>query len=507
MIGKMKKPIKAFISAIIFVILFTTSNIKVLAEDKTQDSFSVGKQIIQQYYIEDVPESKLNAASDMDNLVKSLNDPYSTYFTETQYNDFVNTINNSFSGIGIQIEETTEGIKVISVFDKTPAKELGITSGDIIVKADDHNLVGLSAEEAVKYIKGKSGTKVKLEIKRDGTTLVFEVERKDIVLPTVEGDILDKHIGYIKITSFGEKTSSEFDNMLLNLNKSTPDCYIIDLRNNGGGYMDVAFDIAGYFIGENVVLKTQTKSGQSTIFKATKQKETIDKPVIFLINQHSASASEILAAAVKDYKKAFFIGEKTYGKGVAQSVFTLPDNSYLKLTTLRFVSPLGNQINKVGITPDMEIKDDPDNNVDSLNAARILLSNINKGTDKIGLAMWKFKGNTYDIALNTAQNQDNLSTYKYMMSNIFEKVSSNIKTNTTQSFSKGEAPTETTLPVVSNPTTSQEQGDVVASRNAAEENTKAAPEKASVNKYYAILFSGIIFICILAGVYLKKRGR
>jgi len=387
-----RKNYKKMLIVIISFALLNIINIKAFAEGNTQDSFSIGKQIIQEYYIDDVPESKLNAAKDMDSLVTSLNDPYSTYFTEKQYNDFVDSINNTFSGIGIIIDKTTEGIKVVSVFDKTPAQVAGIKTGDIIAKADGHELSGLSTEEAVNYIKGPSGTKVNLEIKRGGAVISFDVERKDIVLPTVEGEILDNHIGYIKISSFGAKTSEEFGNVLTELKKSGPDCFIIDLRNNGGGYMNVAFDIAGYFIGDNVVLKTQTKTGQSVNYNATKQKETIDKPVIYLINRYSASASEILAAAVKDYKKAFFIGEKTYGKGVAQSIFTLPDNSYLKLTTLRFVSPFGNQINKAGITPDMEIKDDTAQNIDSLKAARILFNNISKNTDKNEQAELNFAG-------------------------------------------------------------------------------------------------------------------
>ncbi len=406
---KLKRNLTCFI---IFLTMLILPGIKVSAANSA-DPLLYAKQLIQTYYIGDVTESQLNAATDVDSLVKSLNDPYSAYFTEQEYTEFINSINNSFSGIGVQIDKSTDGIKVITVFDGTPAKAAGLAAGDIILTADGHELSQLSVEESVKYIKGLSGTRVNLQVKRNDDILTFNVERTDIVLPTVENEMIDNHIGYIKITSFGEKTGSEFQTALTKLKAYTPDCYIIDLRNNGGGYMSTAFDIAGYFIGDNTVLKTQAKSGQASSYNATKQDILIDKPTIFLINGYSASASEILAAAVKDNKKALFIGEKTYGKGVAQNIFMLPDSSYMKLTTLKFVSPLGNEINKVGITPDIIVKDDLDNGISSLNAARILLSSINRNGD----GSFTAAGNTYNVNLTTAKSQNNLNTFLYLKAN------------------------------------------------------------------------------------------
>ena len=425
---------KIIINIFIFIVLVSTSNVKVFAADNTKSSLEVGKSIVKQYYIGNVSEATINGATDMQSLVKSLNDPYSAYFTPEQYNDFTGSINNTFSGIGISIGNSLEGIKVVSVFDKTPAKEAGLLLGDIITEADGHALAGLSSEVATSYVRGVTGTSVHLGVKRGNIIILFDIIRKAIVLPTVIGTLIDKHIGYISISSFGETTATEFKNVHEGLKNNSADSYIVDLRNNGGGYMDTAFDIAGYFIGDNVVLKVQPKNGTVTNYNVAEKKESIDKPVIFLINHYSASASEILSAAVKDYKKALFIGEKTYGKGVAQSMYTLPDKSYLKLTVFKFFSPLGKEINKVGITPDLEVIDDAKLGIDSLSAARILFSNLSNNAGKSELAEVSLAGGNYKVNLDVAKAKENINTFKYLETNyIFKPVSAvaNINSNQT----------------------------------------------------------------------------
>jgi carboxyl-terminal processing protease len=415
------KLVRASILNIIVSFMFINAiNISVLAETNSQAVLKAGKQLIQNYYIEELSKEQLNAADNIDSLVKSLNDPYSAYFTEKEYNDFTGSLNHSFAGIGVQVDSSEEGIKIVSVFEKTPAEEAGLKAGDIIIEADGRSLKGLATEEATTYIRGKAGTKVNLKIKRGQTVLSFDVERRQIVLPTVEGSILDNHIGYITITSFGETTGTEFMKVLDNLRAKSPDSYIIDLRYNPGGYMDVAFDIAGYFVGDSVASRIQARNGESETYAGVKQDYIIDKPLIFLINGYSASASEILSAAVKDYKKAFFIGEKTYGKGVGQSMFKLPDNSYLKLTTFSFVSPNGISINEVGVSPDIVIKDDPKTNIDSLAAARILFSGLN-AADKSGLVKVSLSQRDFQIKIDTAKKAENINTLKYMTESIFNR--------------------------------------------------------------------------------------
>jgi carboxyl-terminal processing protease len=410
----------SILNIILSFVLINVLNIRVFAETNSQAVLKAGKQLVENYYIEELSKEQLNASDNIDGLVKSLNDPYSAYFTEKEYNDFTGSLNHSFAGIGVQVDSSEEGIKVVSVFERTPAEGAGLKAGDIITEADGRSLKGLATEEATTYIRGKVGTKVSLKIKREQTVLSFDVERRQIVLPTVEGSILDNHIGYISITSFGETTGTEFKKVLDNLRAKSPDSYIIDLRYNPGGYMDVAFDIAGYFVGDSVASRIQPRNGEPETYAGVKHDYIIDKPLVFLINGYSASASEILSAAVKDYKKAFFIGEKTYGKGVGQSMFKLPDNSYLKLTTFSFVSPNGNNINQVGVSPDIVIKDDPKTSVDSLAAARILLSGLN-AADKSGLVKVSLSQRDFQIKIDTAKKSENINTLNYMTENIFNR--------------------------------------------------------------------------------------
>jgi carboxyl-terminal processing protease len=419
-VGKNNRRIySAVIGLIISLTLVNVPYTKVFAEDDKEYILDIGKQLVHEYYIEEIPDAKLNEAKDVDSLIKSLNDPYSTYFTEKEYNDFNSSLNNSFAGIGIQIEVTAEGIKIVAVFDKSPAMEAGLKVGDIVIKADERALKGMSTEEAVTYIRGEAGTKVNLQVKRKEENISYQVERRQIVLPTVTSELIDKHIGYIRINTFGENTGIEFKSELDKLRVDSADSYIVDLRSNPGGYMNVAFDIAGYFIGDNIVMKAYPKSGETITYKAVDNGKLIDKPVIFLINHYSASASEILSAALKDYKKAFFIGEKTFGKGVAQSLFMLPDNSYIKLTTFRFVSPLGNEIHKVGVSPDVELKDEPDKNIDSLKAAEILLSGVKEKADKSGTIKAAINGREFVINLDDAKSNENIDTFKHMSVNVF----------------------------------------------------------------------------------------
>lgn len=473
----------AIASLIISLTLINAPNIKVLAEDASQYMLDIGKQLVDEYYIEEISDAKLNEAKDMDSLIKSLSDPYSTYFTEKEYNDFNNSLNNSFAGIGIQIEVTAEGIKVVAVFDKSPAMEAGLKIGDVIIKADERSLAGMSTEEAVTYIRGEAGTKVNLQVKRKEESISYQVERRQIVLPTVTGELIDKHAGYIRINTFGENTGAEFKSELDKLKASSPDSYIIDLRSNPGGYMNVAFDIAGYFIGNNVVMKAHPKSGEIITYKAEDHSEVIDKPVVFLINHYSASASEILSAAIKDNKKAFLIGEKTFGKGVAQSLFMLPDYSYIKLTTFRFVSPLGNEINKIGVTPDIEIKDDSEKDIDSLKAARILLSSLVEKADKTGNIKAVLSDREFVVNLETAKSHENINTFKYMTTNVLN--TSNVfmgSSNGWEKLAQDIALSDILFPVLApvTPPTKTETPEVVVKTPEASEKTPETAIKVEV---------------------------
>ena len=362
------------------------------------------KEIIKDYYVDNVSQNVLDAPT-IDEMIKRLNDPYTVYFTKEEYDDFMNTINNSFCGIGVYIEAAPEGIKVISTIKNSPAEEVSMKAGDIIVKAGGVSLAGMSSENAVKYIKGAENTTVSLKILRDNKYLDFIVKRKMISQPTVEAAMLNNGAAYIKILSFGEDTPDLFKEKLIESQKQNPSSYIIDLRDNGGGITTSAYDIAGYFIGTKPAVIMQDKLGNKLVYNGYDHGAVIDKPVFFLVNENTASASEILSAAVKDYGKAYFIGTKTFGKGVAQSLIDLMDGGELKITVQKFFSPNGNVIQKKGITPDFEVKGS-----DALAAAQLLSGNSGTEKDKSGYMEVMIGGKKFEIDLRQiAQSRKNSS--------------------------------------------------------------------------------------------------
>lgn len=366
------------------------SNVNVAFNDEGS-AYDEVKAYIEKYYVNDVPQYVLDAPT-IDEMIKRLNDPYTAYFSKESFDEFTNSINNSFCGIGVIIEIVGEGVKVTSVMEDSPAQNVGIQAGDIIVKAMGVPLKGLTAEEAVSYIKGEEGSTVALVVLRGDKYLDFIATRAVITQPTVTSTMLKNNTAYIKIVSFGEDTAKLFGKELGKIDSQSPSAYIIDLRNNGGGYTTSAYDIAGYFIGNNPVVIMEDKAGNKVVYNANLQDRIINKPIYFLVNKYTASASEILAAAVKDYKKAYFIGEKTYGKGVAQGLIDLSDGGELKLTIQKFVSPLGNVIQKNGIIPDF-------NNVDSdaLVTAQLLSNNSGNSSDKSGYIKVLISGKEFEI--------------------------------------------------------------------------------------------------------------
>ncbi|KYH34724.1 putative CtpA-like serine protease [Clostridium tepidiprofundi DSM 19306] len=367
--GKKLGGIIAFFTFIIINLNFT--NIFAIEGSTTKEIvLNQVRSSIEYYYYKDVPDKILNLNTP-EEIVNALNEPYTKYMSKEEYDDFINSIDMNICGIGVYVGVDEKGVLVKETIKGSPAEEAGIKSGDIILKANDNLLTGMKLDDAVKYIKGKEGTNVKLLVKRENENLYFNVERRKIKIPSAEGKVIDKHIGYIVIHSFSTDTNKYFSDILKKFRTQNIDSYIIDLRNNGGGYMSTARRIAGHFIGNNTCLIVKDRKGKEQKLTAIAQNEIIDKPTIFLINQYSASASEILSSAVKDYEKAYFIGTKTFGKGVAQIMFGLYDGSAIKITTEEFFSPLGNKINNIGVKPDLMI-----DGADSLKAAKTLLNSL-----------------------------------------------------------------------------------------------------------------------------------
>lgn len=404
-INKVQKVLSIFL-----IILFLNPiYAKVLAQPTILEE---GKDILKTNYVNTVSDYVLSAP-DLNEMVKRLNDPYSDYFTKKEYSEFVGRINNTFCGIGIGVDMVPEGIRVSRVIENSPALEVGLKVGDIIVQADSSKLGGISAEEAIKHIKGESGSYVRIVVQRGKSVLNFNIQRREIKSPTVINKMLAGKVAYISILSFGEDTGDLFSDAVKKMDSLGADSYIIDMRYNGGGYMGTALDVAGHFIGNAPAIIIENKLGDKYKFRAVDHGNIIEKPVVFLINEYSASASEILAAAVKDYDKAIFVGTTTYGKGVAQQMFPLSDGSFLKVTMEEFYSPYGNVIHKTGVSPDFEVKDEE---VDSFKVANLLLSSTSAPKDKSGYMRIDLDGKEFYINLKTARDEEYWAACTYLLS-------------------------------------------------------------------------------------------
>lgn len=290
-------------------------------------------------------------------MVASLGDPYSEYLTLEDFDALAEQTNGKFFGIGVSVSSNEEGqILVIAPIKDTPAEKVGIKTGDLIIKVNGEPVSGNDLQAAVAKIKGDKGTSVKITIYRPSTkeTKDIDVKRDEIKLETVISNTI-KDLGYIGITQFNDNTYDEFTKALNNLKEKNVRGLIIDLRGNPGGTVDSVEKIANELLPEGTIVSAKNRDGQ-VVFDYKSDKEYVNLPMAVLINGGSASASEILAGAIRDFKMGTLIGEKSFGKGIVQSVFPFPDGSGLKITTSEYFTPSGENIHKKGIKPDIEVK-------------------------------------------------------------------------------------------------------------------------------------------------------
>lgn len=315
------------------------------------------RKIIDKYYLGDVNEESLLQGA-IKGYISGLNDQYSEYYTPEELTEYKEETLGNFVGIGIYMvkDEEKNVIRILTPIKDTPAYEAGVLPGDIIYKIDDVTYTGDQMSEAAKNIKGDIGTKVKLELIRDTETINLEIERKTIKVNHVESSVLSNDIGYLKISTFDEGCAKEFKEKYDELKSKNVKSLIIDLRNNGGGIVDEATDIADLFTDKDSTLLITVDKNKSEEITKAKSDKYIDLPVIVLTNANTASASEILTGALRDNGIAKSIGTITYGKGVIQNLLTLTDGSGIKITTNEYYTPNKSKINKVGITPDEQIE-------------------------------------------------------------------------------------------------------------------------------------------------------
>lgn len=319
---------------------------------------SLIKQKLDQTYIYDLQEEKM-IENAIKGYVDGINDKYTQYLNKEEMKSLMEDTSGNYIGIGVYLANNTADntILVIGVVEGSIAEEVGMQSGDIIKAVDGTQYNGDQLDSVTNLLKGKEeGTDVNITVIRNSEEKEFSLKRSNIKIKTVSSEMKNNNIAYIKISSFNEGTSEEFENAYEELKKNNPSGLVIDLRNNGGGLVDESLKIAETMVEKGKVLLITANKQQKEEIRKSKDDPIIDIPVTILINQNTASASEILAGILRDNCNYKIIGTKSYGKGVIQSIYSFTDGSGLKVTTEEYFTPNHNKINKVGITPDIEVK-------------------------------------------------------------------------------------------------------------------------------------------------------
>lgn len=323
-----------------------------ISEEDRYKKLNEAYEIIEKEYYQDPDEKKMEDGM-LKGLFAGLGDKYSGYMTKSEYNTYEDSVVGEFEGIGITFQENKKGDRVIiSTVKGAPAEKAGLKKNDIILKVDGKEYDDV--DKMAMAIKGQKGTKVKLLIKRGDKEKTYEIVRDNIVMDTVESKMLDDKIGYIKISSFESHTEEDYKEAYSDLEKKGMRAFIIDLRDNGGGLVNSATEIADTLLDSCVITYLEDRQGKRDYYRSDQAHTTL--PYVILVNGYTASASEIMTAAVKDKGQGKIVGQNTYGKGVVQTWNKFSDGSGYKLTVMQYYSPDGHTINKKGVKPDYVVK-------------------------------------------------------------------------------------------------------------------------------------------------------
>ena len=329
---------------------------------KKIDLFGEVLEKINEEYVDEIDQSESMDAA-INGLLQSL-DPYSGYMSPKTFDEMQTDTSGKFGGLGIEVTMEAGVVKVISPIDDTPASRAGIKAGDYIVKIENTQVQGKSLSEAVDLMRGPVGSSIELTVRRSGEkkALIFNVTREIIEVKSVKVDLLKKNIGYLRLTSFNENSAEQVEKEIKKLeNKNELKGYILDLRNNPGGLLSQAIKISDFFLEDGEIVSTKgRRSSENRKWFAKKGDITDGKTLIVLINYGSASASEIVAGALKDHKRAILLGANSYGKGSVQSIIPLKNKGAIRLTVAKYYLPSGKSISEVGVSPDIEIEEDLD---------------------------------------------------------------------------------------------------------------------------------------------------
>tara|TARA_B100001093_G_scaffold363530_1_gene348276 strand:- start:140 stop:1273 length:1134 start_codon:yes stop_codon:yes gene_type:complete len=329
---------------------------------KKIDLFGEVLEKINKEYVDEINQSE-SMDSAINGLLQSL-DPYSAYMSPSVYNEMQTETSGEFGGLGIEVGMESGVVKVISPIDDTPASKAGIKAGDYIVKIDDIQVQGKSLSEAVEIMRGPVGSEIKLTVRRIGEkkAIIFKIVREVIQVQSVKTDLIEENIGYIRLTSFNENSGAQIKKKIKKFeNNKNVKAYILDLRNNPGGLLSQAIKISDFFLNNGEIVSTKSrKPSENRRWFAKNGDLTNGKTLIVLINYGSASASEIVAGALKDHKRAILLGESSYGKGSVQSIIPLKNNGAIRLTIAKYYLPSGKSISEVGVSPDIEVREKND---------------------------------------------------------------------------------------------------------------------------------------------------
>lgn len=314
--------------------------------------------LINKYYLEEIDPEQVEEYL-YKGAVAGLGDIYTCYYTKEEYQSFMESTEGSYCGIGVLISQNTSTgiITITKVFEGTPAMEAGILPGDILYKVGGREVTGLDLNTVVTYIKGKEYTKAEVEIVRENEEdyLTFQVERRVIEVPSVEHEMLENQVGYIAISSFDEVTYGQFEKALTELEEQGMEALVVDLRNNSGGLVSSVCAILDRLLPEGLLVYTEDKYGVREEDYSDAE-HFFDKPLAVLVNENSASASEIFAGAIKDYEAGTIVGTTTFGKGIVQKIFSLDGGAGIKITVSKYYTPNGHNIHGIGIEPDVEVE-------------------------------------------------------------------------------------------------------------------------------------------------------
>jgi carboxyl-terminal processing protease len=314
--------------------------------------------IVHEKYVDQpLDDTKLMRGA-INGMVRALDDPHSSYMDPVTYEMFQTPLSGELEGIGAEVEQAGDYVRIVSPIPGSPAEAIGIKPGDLIVKVDDTDITGMDYLLVVKMVRGAAGTKVHLTIQREGESklLEFDIVRAKITLPSVESKMLDGKVAYVKINDFGEKTTDELKAQLRDMLAQKPTGLVLDLRGNPGGYLDTGIAVASEFISDGVVVSERFGDGTEKSYNALSGGLATQIPLVVLIDKGSASASEIVAGAIQDTKRGTIVGETSYGKGSVQTLVPLSgDNGVVRVTIAHWLTPQGRSINKLGITPDVAV--------------------------------------------------------------------------------------------------------------------------------------------------------